>query len=423
MTNEEAEKYKTKGNEALKNRAFEDAIKEYNKAVTLDPDNPVYYSNRAAAWAELRKWDNSLNDATKCVEKDPRFAKGYSRKGTALMQLGRFTDSRAAFQEGLVIDPNNAACKQGIAALKAPRAPPSIFSGNIGGMFERAKKSFAGSSRMQMYFVVLIGYMLYSAYTSQTGGSGSVAPASDEHLFGKRQFVAVKTRDGSKRRISFTVKGSGAGVLLLHQPGLSYETEMMPLLEKLGNENMRVLAIDLPCHGFSDCAGDDLDIGSILNELQSLWDYSQYSVVTSGASSRYIPELKAEKAVFVNPELSYPPKLQTVSQLQAFLRGPEAEESEISLGMIRDVSRFCTEPRYEMPELPPKHMDSLKFPNLWLAEEDVGASEHRTFMSTEQGKFAVLDVETQQDILRYIRPPTPKDPNANTGHEMDEDQE
>jgi tetratricopeptide (TPR) repeat protein len=48
--NEEAENRKIKGNEFLKEKKYDDAVREYNKAISADPENPTYYSNRAAAW-------------------------------------------------------------------------------------------------------------------------------------------------------------------------------------------------------------------------------------------------------------------------------------------------------------------------------------------------------------------------------------
>jgi len=40
------------------------------------------YSNRAACYTKLGAFPEGLKDADKCIEFDPSFAKGYSRKGT-----------------------------------------------------------------------------------------------------------------------------------------------------------------------------------------------------------------------------------------------------------------------------------------------------------------------------------------------------
>jgi len=123
MSNEEAEKYKGRGNDFLKAGDYEKAIKEYNKAITLDPENAVYYSNRSAAWSSKGNNQSALNDALKCIEKDPKFAKGYSRKGKALFDMFQTNEAEAAYQDGLKVDPQNAILLQGLADVRASRGP------------------------------------------------------------------------------------------------------------------------------------------------------------------------------------------------------------------------------------------------------------------------------------------------------------
>ncbi len=42
----QAEAFKSEGNEAFKSGKWADAVAEYTKAIELDPDDKVYYSNR-----------------------------------------------------------------------------------------------------------------------------------------------------------------------------------------------------------------------------------------------------------------------------------------------------------------------------------------------------------------------------------------
>ncbi len=42
----QAETFKSQGNEAFKNGKWEEAVAEYTKAIELDPDDKIYYSNR-----------------------------------------------------------------------------------------------------------------------------------------------------------------------------------------------------------------------------------------------------------------------------------------------------------------------------------------------------------------------------------------
>ena len=48
-----------------------------------------------------------LKDAEKCIELDPTFSKGYSRKGAAQFFMKEYDNAMETYQEGLKHDPNN----------------------------------------------------------------------------------------------------------------------------------------------------------------------------------------------------------------------------------------------------------------------------------------------------------------------------
>lgn len=124
---------KDKGNECLAANRLDEAIKHYSDAIELDESNHVLYSNRSAAYAKAGKYDLSLTDGEKTVELNPTWAKGYSRKAAALAYLGRIAESKATYEAGLAIEPNNAQLKEGLADLKA--SATSRASSGLGGLF------------------------------------------------------------------------------------------------------------------------------------------------------------------------------------------------------------------------------------------------------------------------------------------------
>lgn len=61
---------------------------KFSKAIEIQPDNHVLYSNRSGAYASVKNFDKALEDAQKIVEIKPDWAKGWGRKGTALHGTG-----------------------------------------------------------------------------------------------------------------------------------------------------------------------------------------------------------------------------------------------------------------------------------------------------------------------------------------------
>ncbi|ORY32780.1 hypothetical protein BCR39DRAFT_349959 [Naematelia encephala] len=75
-----AEALKAKGNALMGQKLYDSAIEQYTEAIKLDA-NPVYYSNRAAAWGGLGEHEKAAEDAERALEIDPKFSKAYSRLG------------------------------------------------------------------------------------------------------------------------------------------------------------------------------------------------------------------------------------------------------------------------------------------------------------------------------------------------------
>lgn len=112
---------KDKGNAALAENKYEEAIKFYTEAINLDGNNHVLYSNRSAAYAKSNKYTEALKDAEKTVEIKPDWGKGYSRKGSALAYLRRTDEAIAAYEKGLEVDPNNPQLKEGLTEVRSQK--------------------------------------------------------------------------------------------------------------------------------------------------------------------------------------------------------------------------------------------------------------------------------------------------------------
>ncbi|KAG2155484.1 TPR-like protein [Suillus clintonianus] len=113
-TKAKAEKLKQTGNTHMTVKKYDEAIDAYTKAIALDTINPVYYSNRAAAYASKGDHASAILDSEKAIEVDPKFVKAYSRLGHAQYTLGDYKAAAAAFKKGVELDPTNANLKSGL---------------------------------------------------------------------------------------------------------------------------------------------------------------------------------------------------------------------------------------------------------------------------------------------------------------------
>ncbi|TAQ87478.1 hypothetical protein B7494_g4203 [Chlorociboria aeruginascens] len=137
-----AAELKDLGNKAIAAKDFDEAIAKFTEAIEIEPTNHILYSNRSAAYASKKEYENALKDADKVVELKPDWAKGWGRKGAAMHGLKDLIGALDAYEEGLKLDPNNAQNKTGLAsvqrAIDAEREADGVkgdASGGLGSMF------------------------------------------------------------------------------------------------------------------------------------------------------------------------------------------------------------------------------------------------------------------------------------------------
>jgi small glutamine-rich tetratricopeptide repeat-containing protein alpha len=89
------------GNEAMKKKDYDGAVKHYTAALEVVPLNPIYLSNRAAAYSGQSKHELAREDAEMAVAADPSYSKAWSRLGLAKYVLGDAQGAMEAYKSGM----------------------------------------------------------------------------------------------------------------------------------------------------------------------------------------------------------------------------------------------------------------------------------------------------------------------------------
>lgn len=94
-----AEQLRIKGNGLMASKDYAGAIVAYTSAITMDPTNALYYSNRAAARSSSSDHRGAVKDARRATELDSNMVPAYHRLGSVVktFSLCRTSDSDSRF--------------------------------------------------------------------------------------------------------------------------------------------------------------------------------------------------------------------------------------------------------------------------------------------------------------------------------------
>lgn len=111
---------KSQGNSAMAQKNYPSAIDFYTKALAIVPGNPIFLSNRAAAYSASKDHESAKADAEAAVAADPKYTKAWSRLGLARFALGDAKGSMEAYQKGIEYEGNGGsdAMKKGYETAK-----------------------------------------------------------------------------------------------------------------------------------------------------------------------------------------------------------------------------------------------------------------------------------------------------------------
>ncbi|XP_035169822.1 serine/threonine-protein phosphatase 5-like, partial [Oxyura jamaicensis] len=86
---------------------YEKAVKYYSRAIELNPTNAIYYGNRSLAYLRTECYGYALADATRAIELDKKYVKGYYRRAASNMALGKFKAALRDYETVVKVRPND----------------------------------------------------------------------------------------------------------------------------------------------------------------------------------------------------------------------------------------------------------------------------------------------------------------------------
>jgi len=107
-----AEECKLRGNGYFENQEYEHAVEAYSEAISLQPQECIYWLNRSTAYRQLLQWANAERDATHAIDLDPTNVKAWYARVISLQHLGRLEEAIDTCETGLVLHKTNTALQQ-----------------------------------------------------------------------------------------------------------------------------------------------------------------------------------------------------------------------------------------------------------------------------------------------------------------------
>jgi peptidoglycan/xylan/chitin deacetylase (PgdA/CDA1 family)/uncharacterized caspase-like protein len=103
----QAQEHHNLGLKYYREKKYDEAIKEFEQAVKLDPKNPTIVNNLGFTLYKFEKYEESVVWLRKALEIDPQRVVAYGNLADAYMKLGKTTEARQYYEKYLEMAPNS----------------------------------------------------------------------------------------------------------------------------------------------------------------------------------------------------------------------------------------------------------------------------------------------------------------------------
>ncbi|XP_045216361.2 hsp70-Hsp90 organising protein-like isoform X2 [Mercenaria mercenaria] len=112
---QQAEELRQQGNDCVKGGNYNEAVIHYSHALKQDPNNHFIYSNRSLTFLKLQQYYLAEQDAIQTIKLQPKWPKGYFRKGEVEFQVGHYSSALLSYGQALLLDPSNKEVQQAVS--------------------------------------------------------------------------------------------------------------------------------------------------------------------------------------------------------------------------------------------------------------------------------------------------------------------
>jgi tetratricopeptide (TPR) repeat protein len=102
-----ADYYITKGNKKFAENNYKEAIIEYSKTITIDPNNHAAYFNRGLSKAKLKDYQSAISDYNRAIEINPKDSVAYFNRGNAKYNLKDYQSAISDYNRAIEINPKD----------------------------------------------------------------------------------------------------------------------------------------------------------------------------------------------------------------------------------------------------------------------------------------------------------------------------
>ncbi len=126
---DDADYYYYRGNAYRKKGQHDRAIRDYGQAIALKPDLAAAYNNRGIVYSNKGQYDRAIRDYGQAIALNPDYADCYYNRGSAYGNKGQYDRAIRDYGQAIALNPDFAVYYNSKAWLLATARDPSIRNG------------------------------------------------------------------------------------------------------------------------------------------------------------------------------------------------------------------------------------------------------------------------------------------------------